>query len=90
MTLWVVGLFLPGDSIGIVLAGALRGTGDTRYPLIVGASGMWLAVALAWPALTWFGGGLPTAWAPFVVIVPISSLLIWRQFHRRIGMLAAA
>jgi putative MATE family efflux protein len=89
-TLLVVGLFLPGDSIGIVLAGALRGTGDTRYPLLVGSSGMWLAVLLAWPALTWFGGGLPVAWAPFVVIVPISSVLIWRQFHRRIRQLQTA
>lgn len=89
VTLWVVAFFLPGDSIGIVLAGALRGTGDTRYPLIVGSAGMWLAVLLAWPALTVFGGGLPTAWAPFVLIVPVSSVLIWRHFHRRIKQLQA-
>ena len=86
----VVGLFLPGDSIGIVLAGALRGTGDTRYPLIVSSSGMWLAVLAAWPVVTWLGGGLPGAWAPFVVIVPISSVLIWRHFHRRIRSLETA
>jgi hypothetical protein len=58
--------------------------------LIVSSSGMWLAVLAAWPVVTWLGGGLPGAWAPFVVIVPISSVLIWRHFHRRIRALETA
>jgi putative MATE family efflux protein len=86
--LLVVALMLPTESIGIVLAGALRGTGDTRYPLIVGSAGMWGAVMLAWPALTFIGGGLPMAWAPWLLTLPVTSFMIWRHFRRRIQELS--
>lgn len=86
--LLVVALMLPMESIGIVMAGALRGTGDTRFPLVAGSAGMWGAVLLAWPALTFLGGGLPMAWAPWLITLPISSFVIWRHFRRRIKELS--
>lgn len=86
--LLVVALMLPMDSVAIVMAGALRGTGDTRFPLVAGSAGMWGAVLLAWPALTFIGGGLPMAWAPWLITLPISSFVIWRHFRRRIKELA--
>jgi multidrug resistance protein, MATE family len=88
--LLVVALMLPTESIGIVLAGALRGTGDTRYPLIVGSAGMWGAVLLAWIGLTFIGGGLPMAWAPWLLTLPATSWLIWKHFLHRIRALREA
>jgi Na+-driven multidrug efflux pump len=88
--LLVVALMLPMDSVAIVLAGALRGTGDTRFPLVAGSAGMWGAVLLAWPALTYISGSLPMAWAPWLVTLPISSFFIWRHFRRRIKELVQA
>ena len=40
-------LSLPFWAVWFVSSGSLRGSGDTRTPLIVGASTMWLAVFLA-------------------------------------------
>ena len=36
--LLVIALMLPMDAVAIVLSGALRGTGDTRFPLIIGTT----------------------------------------------------
>ncbi|HEU5090963.1 MAG TPA: MATE family efflux transporter, partial [Roseiflexaceae bacterium] len=86
----VVALMLPIESLGIVMAGALRGTGDTRFPLVAGTAGTWGAVLLAWPALIFIGGGLPMAWAPWLLTLPVSSFVIWRHFRRRIRDLSEA
>jgi multidrug resistance protein, MATE family len=81
----VVALTQPFWAVGMVQSGALRGTGDTRFPLIVGASGMWTAVLLAWLALTIVGGGLPLVWAAFLLTSPVTSFLNWRRFRRRVS-----
>jgi Na+-driven multidrug efflux pump len=80
----VVALTQPFWAVGMAQTGGLRGTGDTRFPLIVGAAGMWTAVLLAWLAVTVFGGGLPLVWAAFLLTAPVSSFLSWRRFRRRI------
>jgi putative MATE family efflux protein len=80
----VVALTQPFWAVGMVQSGALRGTGDTRFPLIVGAAGMWTAVLLAWLGLNTIGGGLPIVWAAFLVTAPITSYLNWRRFRRRV------
>jgi Na+-driven multidrug efflux pump len=71
-------------AIGMVQSGALRGTGDTRFPLIIGAAGIWSAVLLAWLFLTVFGGGLSAVWATFLITSPITSFLTWRRFRNRV------
>ena len=79
-----VALTQPFWGVGMVQSGALRGTGDTRFPLIVGSSGVWCAVLLAWLGLKLFDGGLPVVWAAFLVTSPITSTLTWRRFRRRV------
>jgi hypothetical protein len=64
--------------------GALRGTGDTRFPLIIGAAGIWSAVLVAWLGLRLAGGGLATVWAAFLVTSPITAFLTWRRFRGRL------
>jgi putative MATE family efflux protein len=80
----VVALTQPFWGVGMVQSGALRGTGDTRFPLIIGSAGVWCAVLLAWLGLTIFGGGLPIVWGAFLVTSPITSTLTWRRFRRRV------
>src|SRR5215210_7532974 len=50
-----LGFALPFWAVWFVSSGALRGSGDTRTPLIIGASMMWLSVLLAWLGVDWFG-----------------------------------
>jgi putative MATE family efflux protein len=83
----VVALTQPFWAVGMVQSGGLRGTGDTRFPLIVGAAGMWSAVLLAWLALATIGGGLPVVWAAFLLTAPVTSYLNWRRFRQRISEL---
>ena len=83
----VVALTQPFWAVGMVQSGALRGTGNTRFPLVVGAAGMWSAVLLAWLALATIGGGLPVVWAAFLMTAPVTSYLNWRRFRRRVSEL---
>lgn len=85
----VVALTQPFWAVGMVQAGALRGTGDTRFPLIIGTAGMWTAVLLVWLALKFVGGGLATVWSAFLITSPVTSALMWRRFHSRIAELEA-
>jgi putative MATE family efflux protein len=80
----VVALTQPFWGVGMVQSGGLRGTGDTRFPLIIGTTGVWSAVLLAWAGLTFVGGGLPMVWGAFLVTSPITSSLTWRRFRRRV------
>jgi Na+-driven multidrug efflux pump len=75
---------LPFWALWFVSSGSLRGTGDTRTPLIIGASTMWLSVLFAWVAVKWFGGGLGWVWLSFVLTTTPASLLMWWAFRRRI------
>ena len=43
---------LPFWGLWFVSSGSLRGSGDTRTPLLIGASTMWLSVLIAWIAGT--------------------------------------
>lgn len=74
----------PFWGLGMVRSGSLRGTGDTRFPLLIGSAGIWSAVALVWVILNFIGGGLPAVWAAFLVTSPITALLTWRRFRQRV------
>jgi Na+-driven multidrug efflux pump len=65
-----------------VQSGALRGTGNTRFPLMVSGTGIWVSVGLAFALIEAIGGGLVSVWAAFLVIAPITASLMWRRFRR--------
>jgi MATE family multidrug resistance protein len=75
---------LPFWALWFVSSGSLRGSGDTRTPLIIGASTMWLSVALAWVAVTMLGGGLGMVWLAFVLTTAPASILMWLAYRRRV------
>ncbi len=76
---------LPFWAIWFVSSGSLRGSGDTRTPLLVGASTMWLSVLLAWIGVRFFDAGMGWVWSCFVVTSAPASLLMWWIFRRRVA-----
>jgi putative MATE family efflux protein len=80
----VVALAQPFWAILFVQAGGLRGTGNTRFPLVVTGGGMWLSVMLAWLLLETVGGGLISVWSAFLIVSPLMAVLHWRRFRRTV------
>ena len=76
---------LPFWAIWFVSSGSLRGSGDTRTPLLIGASTMWLSVLLAWIGVRWFDGGLGWVWIAFLLTTAPAAVLMWWIFRRRVG-----
>jgi putative MATE family efflux protein len=80
--LWIrlQALAMPAIGIHFTLSGALRGAGDTRWPLNVSALGMFvvrlpIALALAFP----LGLGVLGAWIAFVIEYNVRAAIIaWR------------
>lgn len=76
----VIALAQPGQAIGIVLAGSLRGAGDTRFPMFTTALAMWavrLPVAWLFGITLEFGlGGIYLGWVLDSVVLASSTW--WR------------
>jgi putative MATE family efflux protein len=83
--LHALALSLPFWAVWFVSAGALRGSGDTRTPLILGASSIWMAVLLAWVGVKWFGLGLGWVWIGFALTTSPAAFLILWIFRQRIS-----
>ena len=55
----IIGMYLPISSLAIVFGSALRGSGDTRFPMIASGLMMWLVtLPLAWVAGSVLHAGL--------------------------------
>lgn len=71
----------PFWAMMFVYAGALRGTGDTRFPLFATGGGIWATVGLSYVLLHTLGGGLTMAWIAFIILAPLIALLYWWRFR---------
>jgi putative MATE family efflux protein len=80
----VLALTQPFWAVLFVQSGALRGTGNTRFPLLVTGSSIWAAVGLAFVLIETVGGGLVSIWAAFLAVAPLMALLVWRRFRRTV------
>ena len=80
--LFTLALTQPFWAISIVQSSALRGTGDTQYPLRVNTISIWCAVLLGAIFAIYFNGSLAIIWSAFLVSGPVSSWLLWHRFHR--------
>lgn len=78
----ILALSLPGQSTQLSLAGALRGAGDTMYPLYASAAGIWIfRVVVAWIFVNIFHWGLIGAWAAFVMDQYTRSAVVYFRFR---------
>lgn len=82
--LQAISLSLPFWAIWSVNAGALRGLGDTRTPLIMSIVTVWSAVGLAYLAVTILDGGLGMIWLTFLFTSPIGAAGNWYVLRRRL------
>lgn len=80
----IVALTQPFWAVGMVQSGALRGTSDTRTPLLISTAGMWTTVLLVWLGLKFAGGGLVTVWGAFLITSPVTAAASWLRFRHRV------
>jgi MATE family multidrug resistance protein len=82
----IAGVFQVFDGIQVVAAGALRGVGDTRVPMLVNLFGFWV---LGLPTSLWLGFGL--GWGPvgvwwgLAVGIGVVAVLLTLRVRRRLG-----
>jgi multidrug resistance protein, MATE family len=70
------------DAIAIVASGALRGAGDTRWPLIVQAGLAWLfRLPVVYLFAVALGGGVFGAWTGELVYMVVLTLVLLRRFQ---------
>lgn len=81
-SLRVLAFSLPLWGQGFVWAGALRGAGNTRLPLITNTAGMWLGVGLSVLLVEFFSPSLPLIWAVCLPGWALNALFLWRGFRR--------
>jgi Na+-driven multidrug efflux pump len=65
-----------------VAAGALRGAGNTRFPLVMTFLQIWGTVILALITTQLFHAGLEVVWAGFIISSPLNAYFLWRRFRR--------
>jgi MATE family, multidrug efflux pump len=81
----VLALTQPFWAVLFVQSGGLRGTGNTRFPLMVTGLGVWVSVGLAFALIETIGGGLVSVWAAFLALAPVMGFLMWRRFRRTVA-----
>ena len=79
----VAALFQVFDGASIVARGVLRGTGDVRYPAVMGILTAWLCT----PPLTWllgyhFGLGAKGGWLGLCAEIFVGAVLFWARLER--------
>lgn len=82
MCLRMVALAQLPFSSSMVLTGALRGAGDTVWPLIIAAIGMWpVRLGLAAILVLWLDMGLFGAWLAMVVDLWVRGIITFLRFR---------
>ncbi|MGE5528189.1 MAG: MATE family efflux transporter [Patescibacteria group bacterium] len=78
----ILALAQPGQSTQLTLAGALRGAGDTMYPLYASVIGIWgFRVAAAYAFVNIFHWGLNGAWIALVLDQYTRATVVYLRFR---------
>ena len=77
MTVW--GLL---DTVSIVLSGALKGAGDTRFVMLYMILGSWLVLVPGTLVLIHLGSGILGVWAWLAVYVCVLALGFWLRWRQ--------
>lgn len=82
MVLKILALAQPGQSTQLTIAGALRGAGDTMYPLYASAFGIWVfRVIVAYILVHVFQWGLVGAWVALVLDQTVRALIVYLRYR---------
>lgn len=74
---------MPAIALHFTAAGALRGAGDTRFPLLVSFGGLWLLrLPLAWFFAVTLGWGMYGIWTAYVVEYYARAVVTLVRFAR--------
>lgn len=79
-----VALAQPFWALIFVQSGALRGLGNTTFPLRANTTGIWLTMGLAWLAVTYFNGGISHVWSAFLISSPLMAAFLWWRLRREV------
>jgi putative MATE family efflux protein len=72
----------PQVALALVLAGGLRGAGDTRFPMLITSVSMWLVrLPLAWYFVVHLGWGLPGAYASFIFGSTLEAIAVYVRYR---------
>jgi putative MATE family efflux protein len=81
--IWIMGVAQPLMAVEFTLGGALRGAGDTRYPLLVIFIGLFLCrLAPATLLAYWFGAPIQWIWCALILDYGVKAVLLIRRFRR--------
>jgi MATE family multidrug resistance protein len=82
----IAGVFQVFDGLQVVAAGALRGVGDTRVPMLLNLVGFWL---VGLPMSLWLGFGLgwgpPGVWWGLAIGIGVVAILLTLRVRKRFG-----
>jgi MATE family multidrug resistance protein len=83
-----IGCSLPIWGLWMSSAGAVRGSGDTRSPMLRGVAAVWMAVLIAWLGVRFLDQSIAWIWGSFIVTGLLPAFGNWRTFRKRSEMLA--
>ncbi|MYC96870.1 MAG: MATE family efflux transporter [Caldilineaceae bacterium SB0661_bin_32] len=81
----VVALAQPFWAVLFVQSGALRGMGNTGFPLRANTGGIWSTMIIAWLAVNYLDGGIAHVWGVFLITSPVMAIVLWKRFKRAVG-----
>lgn len=77
--LQILALQQPLWGVLFVSSGALRGSGNTRFPLVSNSLGVWSVVIASFVAVRWYAVPLPVLWSFFAPVTVLNVLAnVWR------------
>lgn len=78
----IIGLRQPFMAVNFILSGALRGAGDTRWPLYSKLISTWGIRLPLTPLFLWFGWGLTGVWVAMTCDLLTQAFLAWWRFQK--------
>lgn len=82
-----IGISLPIWGLWMSTAGAVRGSGDTRSPMVRGVMAVWVAVFLAWLGVHYLDQSIAWIWGTLAITGLLPAIGNWRAFRKRAATL---